>query len=332
MKPTKHQKKSTIIIQILKKKSTKALKHAKKTILAEKIEYKQLREALEYYVLNWTEFTHPGLLAIACEAVDGNLDKTIPIQAAILDLTAAFDIHDDIIDKSEIKHGKLTVVGKFGKDIALLLGNAFMVKGFTLLGKATEDLTDDQTEDIFVTLEKSLFESGNAHALELSLKGKMNIDPQEYFRILQTKASSIKADMRIGAIVGGGTKNQVDILTKYGEILGVLAVLREEFVDIFELEEVRQRFKSECLPIPILYAMQDQKSKREIGRILTNKQITSEDATELLNIIFESKGVHELRRIMEDLITEACQLLSGLESAKPKVLLNTLVEAILEDL
>jgi hypothetical protein len=49
-------------------------------------------------------------------------------------------------------------------------------------------------------------------------------------------------------------------------------------------------------------------------------------------MVFESKGVRELRQIMEDLIKEACQLASGLELTKPKVLLNALVEAILEDL
>ncbi len=332
MNPRKEQKKSKMIVALLKKKSRKGLIFTKKTILAEEIEHKKLREALEYYVLNWTDFTHLGLFSIACEAVGGNPDRVLPIQAAILNLSAAFDIHDDIIDKSKFKHGKPTVFGKFGKEIALLLGNAFLVKGFTVLGKSLGELTENKVKDVFITLEKSLFEIGNAHALELNLRRKLDIEPQEYFKILKMKASSIEADMRIGAIVGGGTKSEVEALTKYGRILGILAVLREEFIDIFELEELSQRMRSGCLPIPILYVIQDEKSRERIQKLLAKKRITSKDHSQLLDLIFETKGVRRLKRAMEVLIEEATQLVPDIKLKNSKAILKSLAESVLEDL
>jgi geranylgeranyl diphosphate synthase type I len=333
MSPEKHKKASEIVVEVLKKKSKKGLEFAKKTILAENIECKKLREALEYYILNWTDFTHPGLFSIACEAVGGNPDKAVQVQAGISLMSAAFDIHDDIIDKSKIKkHGKSTVFGKFGKDITLLLGNAFLVKGFILLGKSIRELPQNKVEEIFETLKKSLFEIGNAHALELNLKGKINVIPEEYMKILEMKAASVETDMRIGAIIGGGTNSEVEALTRYGRILGILATLREEFIDVFEIEELSHRIHSECLPIPVLYAIQDRDSKQRIQKLLAKKQVTSKDVDEILDIVFEAKAVRKLEKMMKDLIEETTHLVSEIKDKQLKALLVNFTESTLEDL
>lgn len=332
MSPKKHKKASAMVVQVLKKRSNKGLEFAKKAILAENIECKKLREALEYYILNWTDFTHPGLFSIACEAVGGNPDKAVQVQAAISMMSAAFDIHDDIIDKSKFKHGKSTVFGKFGKDIALLLGNAFLVKGFTLLGKSIRGLPQNKMKEIFETLKKSLFEIGNAHVLELNLKGRIDIVPEEYMKILEMKAASVEADMRIGAIIGGGTNSEVEALTKYGRILGILAMVREEFIDVFEIEELSHRIHSECLPIPVLYAIQAKDSKQRVQKLLAKKQVTSKDVDELLDIVFGAKSVRKLKKMMKDFVEETIHLVSEIKDKQLKSLLMNFTASTLEDL
>lgn len=332
MSHRKHKKTSEMIVEALKKRSKKSLKFAKKAIATENIEYKKLREALGYYILNWTDFTHSGLFSIACEAVGGNPDKAVQVQAAMSMMAAAFDVHDDIIDKSKFKHGKSTVFGKLGEDIALLLGNAFLVKGFTLLGKSIRELPQDKMKEIFETLKKSLFEIGNAHALELNLKRRINLVPEEYMKILEMKAASVEADMRIGAIIGGGTNSEVEALARYGRILGILATLREEFIDIFEIEELSHRMRNECLPIPVLYAIQDKDSKERIQKLLVKKQLTSNDVDELLDIVFEAKGVRKLKKMMENLVEETVHLVSEIGDKQMKALLMNFTASILEDL
>jgi geranylgeranyl pyrophosphate synthase len=94
------QKKGKLIVADLKKRSKNSLNFAKQALRSEKIEYQELDDALEHYLATWDEYTHPGFFSIACEAVGGDPDAVIPTQAAIAMLTAAFDIHDDIIDKS----------------------------------------------------------------------------------------------------------------------------------------------------------------------------------------------------------------------------------------
>jgi len=332
MNSRKRGKRAEMLLEILKKRSRKGLEFAKKAILTEKIECKKLSGALEYYTLNWTEFTHPGLFSIACEAAGGNPDKAAQVQAALCMMAAAFDIHDDIVDESNVKQGKPTVFGKFGKDIALLLGNAFLIKGFTLLSKSLGKLTQEKTEEILETLKKSLFELGNAHALELDMKGRIDTVPEEYMQILKMKAASVEADMRIGAIIGGGTDTEVYALTKYGRILGILATLREEFIDVFEIEELQQRMRNECLPIPVLYALQDEGSRKRIRKLLAKKQITSRDVDELLDVVLEARGVRKLKKMMKSLVEESFRLISEIKDYNLRTLLKDLTVSTLEDL
>lgn len=327
----KNVKQSQIIVAELKKRSKKALEFAKKCILAEKTEYRELRNALEHYVSNWNEFTHPGLFSLACEAVGGDPDTFVQIQAAISMIAAAFDIHDDIIDNSEAKHGISTVFGKFGKDIAVLLGNAFMIEGFTLFGKSLEDSRQEKAK-VYETLKMLLFELGNAHALELDLKRRVDVAPEKYVQIVKMKAASIEADIRIGAILGGGTSAQVEALAKYARTLGLLATLREEFIDVFEIEELNQRISNEYLPIPVLYAMQDKDSRRKIKKLLSKGKVTDNDIDELIHVVFEARNVKKLEKEMKELVAESMFLASKIKDYKLRNQFRKLVSSTLEDL
>jgi geranylgeranyl pyrophosphate synthase len=327
----KSRKLSAVIVEELRKRSSKGLEFAKKTMLAERIEYKKLREALEHYTLHWNDFTHSGLFSLACEAVGGRPDNAKQVQAAITLLAAAFDIHDDIIDESKQKHGIPTVFGKYGGNIALLLGNAFLIKGFTLFYVSVEQMAPKKTREVIEALQESLFELGNAHALELNLRGRIDASPEEYMRMVEMKAASIETDMQIGAIIGGGSNPEVEALAKYGRILGTLATLREEFIDIFEVEELNQRLKGETLPIPMLCAFQDARSRTRIKKLI-KKEITDKDVEELLDIVLKSKPVAKLREQMVDLSTQAAELSSYVRNETISPLLRQLAESTLEDL
>jgi geranylgeranyl diphosphate synthase type I len=332
MNPPKKKriKQSQIIVRELQKRSKKALEFAKKSIMAEKTEYRELHNALEHYVTNWNDFTHPGLFSLACEAVGGDPDSVVQIQAAIAMMAAAFDIHDDIIDKSEAKHGISTVYGKFGKEIALLLGNAFLIEGFTLFGESLENFPE--RAEVYEILKTALFELGNAHALELDVKGKVDVALEKYMQIVKMKAASIEADMRIGAIVGGGTSTQIEAIAKYGRTLGVLATLREEFIDVFEMEELNQRISNEYLPIPVLYAMQDKNAKKKIQKLLVKGKITNSDVGGLIHTVLEARNVKKLKEEIKELAVEAMRPTSKIRNDKIKNLLEKLISSTLEDL
>ncbi|MEM3725792.1 MAG: polyprenyl synthetase family protein [Candidatus Bathyarchaeia archaeon] len=326
------QKTMVKVLKILHQKSSRALKEAKNQILAEKIESEAARKALEHYIKNWNDTTHPGILALACEAVGGNMEKAVPLQTTMLYLTAALDLHDDLIDHCKIKNGKLTVFGKYGKDITLLLGNAMMIKGFALLYYYSKEFEPKIFEKIVTEIQTKLFDLGNAHLLEADLKGKLEVPPSRYLSILEKKASSIEIYAKIGAIVGGGSPHEIETLARYGKILGMLICLREEFIDIFEPDELKNRMENEILPLPILYALRDVKIKKEILHILSKTKITKREVEKIVEYVFQNEETKKLQKRMQILAEDALNIISELKDKAVVDNLKLLIHGALEDI
>ncbi len=335
MHTTKMKANEKLIEQVqrfLEERSKRALDVAKKEILQEKMKCKEINDAFEYYAENWNDVIHPGLLSIACEAAGGDVDKSIPIQVVMLLLTAAVDIHDDIIDESNTKYGKPTVFARFGKEIALLVGDAFLIKALVLLHKLEVQFPTGKMDAIWNIIKSRFFEMGDAEALEASLKGNIDVSVEEYSQILKMKASTSEAHMRIGAIVGGGEQEIVDLLGNYGRTLGILIGIREDFIDVFEPEELQNRIRNECLPLPILYAFKNPQTKKIILDYLPKQEISDRDAERIVDIIFQEENVETLRTEVKRLAEETRNTLSGIPNKSLASQMETLINGVIEDL
>lgn len=319
-----------VVVADLVKRSKKGLEYAKQTLRAEKINNPKMREALEHYIANWNDFTHPGLVSIACEAVGGDLDDVVLTQAGIAMMAAAFDVHDDIIDKSKAKNKIPTVYGKFGAEVALLLGNAFLIEGFKLFVDSAVTLPKEKENRALTTFKRLLFEVGNAHALEVSLRERKNVAPNNFMKISKMKAAGIEADMYLGALFGGGEDVEVEVLAKLGRILGTLVIVRQEFIDVFDIDELRQRIYVQDLPPPLLFAMRNQKTKRKVVNIISKPKLTKGDISDLVDATFEAMPVLKLKDKMQLLVEKGLLLTNNFPKLRSK--LQTLLSVMLEDL
>jgi len=319
-------------LKILCERSAKARELTKKAILKEKMSKKAV-EALKYYVKKWNDTTRPGVLSLACEAVGGSSEEIIPLQVALLSIAGWMDIHDDIIDKSATKNSEQTLYGKFGEETALLLGDAFLVKSFNQLCNAIENLPNDRKSLIINTAKDFLFEVIDAHIIETKLKNdKWNVRPEQYLHVLEKKAADIEGHMRIGAIFGGGSSQEIEVLSNYGRNLGVLLAVRSDFIDVFEPSELASRVKYECLPLPILYALQSNIHMKKIRRILLDWNINKNNVDELIEIIYDTVGMYQLRALLKELKNEAIIALNRLRENQAKKDLQLLISAMIEDL
>ena len=320
------------VIKDLRKRSEKSLKMAKETVQGIKIECRDINKAFKHYTKHWNDYVHPGLMSVACEAVGGSPDDSVPMQVVMLLLTAAADIHDDIIDESKTKYGKPTVFGKFGKTITLLLGDAFLVKALTLLHRLKNQFSEEKINKVWDIIFYRFFELGEAEALEACMKRNIDISPEEYLHIIEKKASTFEAHMRIGALIGGGDNDVVDLLGKYGRTLGVLMSVREDFIDVFEPDELKNRMRNECLPLPILYAFKDPQTKTKILDYLSKRELSEKDAEHIVDIIFEDRNVEMFRNKIKRMSEESSARVSGIQNQKLQLLLQRLAKSVIEEL
>lgn len=315
---------------LLTKWGAGAHEKAKKILLSEKIKCKIVQEAMRYFVQEWRDVKHPGLLSISCEAVGGDPNSVNDIGAALLFLLGSAHIHDDIIDQSKTKGGKLTVYGKFGQDIALLVGDALLFEGLTLLHQFCEKLPEHKRRTIIDLTKAAFFEIGSGEAREVILRKKSSLSPEECLEYLKMRAAMAEAVMRIGATIGDGSEKKIEILGHYGRTLGLLSAIREEFIDIFEPEEVMNRYMNECLPLPMLYALQNEQKKSEIIKLLKKTKITETDIDKLVCLVMNVKDVQNLKKIMISLAEKEIRKLGNVKQNQK--ILERLLRSTIEDI
>jgi geranylgeranyl pyrophosphate synthase len=297
----------------LRMRSVISLQQARKHVINMDVGSPRAREAFEYYAMNWNDITHPGIIALSCEAMGGTSEIAVPLQVATLLLTAATDIHDDILDQSKTKNGKSTMFGKYGEGLTLLLGDALLLKGFLLLYDCARSFSAHTMRKIMFTVENSFFEFGRAHLFEIDFK-QGQVAPEKYVRVLEGKGSTIELCARLGALAGGASNAQLDIIGRYGRILGTLIAIREEFIDVFEVEELRDRIRNNCLPLPIQYAFHNP----EMQKLLFDSFSTDpERSTEkIVTTVFADENVKKLIMMMEKISQEALNSIDQLKAKR----------------
>jgi geranylgeranyl pyrophosphate synthase len=318
-------------VTLLRERGKEALEVAKQSVQQEKIGYKPLQEALNYFiekVLN--DVMQPGLLSLYCEAVGGKPSETTQVGAAMVLLVAAADLHDDLIDCSTVKNGKSTVFGKYGKDITVLAGDAFLIKGIYLLHEAVAIYPEKKRKAILDLIKQAFFDLSSGEAEEANHRGKDDLSGQQYLEIIKKKVVVSEATAKIGAILGNGKTDHVKALADFGRTLGLLSTIRDEFIDIFESEELGNRTTGEILPLPILYVFQDPKKKDETVRLLKSGKITKKKIEKIVDLVMKAEEIDELRQVMHSQIQESNKQLASLKDCKET--LELLLKSSLEDL
>jgi len=301
--------------KLLEERGRRALEMGRKEILEEEIECKEVSEALSYFMTEyWRDLDRPTLLSLCCEAVGGDPDATTPVAVPLSLISGGIDIHDDIIDQSKIKDGRPTVYGKFGKEIALLVGDSLLFKGFALLYDLARKGVPTETVSFILNVVKEMFfELGDAEALELRFRGRVDVTPEKYLDVVRKKAADAEALVRVSAFLGGGSEEELEKIGVYGRLLGMILILRDDMLDTTDFAETLHRIKNECLPLPILYALQDTERSPRLVSIICKRPLTKRDMEEIQEITAESLGLKRTQKIVNDYAGKASSAIQEID-------------------
>jgi geranylgeranyl pyrophosphate synthase len=301
------------MIRIFKENGDVALKQARNDILAATYDESVISQALKHFsivTLHETLPVFPAFISISCKAVGGDASKTTPFGKAIVLITGAADLHDDVIDQSISKGPKATVFGKFGIDAAILAGDILLVKGLMQLNSECSKLPKKQGELIKRLVEEAVFEICKAETLETKIKGTINLALGKYYEIIQLKAVVPELTMEMGAIIGGADTNTINKLGHFGRTYGVISIFSDEFGDILDLAELKNRLKNECPPLPLIHALRDKEIKVTLETLLkTNFSMSIHE--QIIDTIVNSK---EVEAVVQTLISEAEKELADLKN------------------
>jgi geranylgeranyl pyrophosphate synthase len=197
------------------------------------------------------------------------------------------------------------------------------------LHEACEPLPRSKKKAILDIIRQAFFEISSAEAKEASLRGRIDISGQEFLDIIRQKVAAGEAATRIGAILGNGTSNEIEILGHYGRTYGVLLTIRDEFVDTFEADELKNRAEKECLPLPLLLTLQDSTKRTRILHLLKG-QLTKDKVDKMVDLTIDSKETRDLMGEMRRTVKQEKLKLSPIQYSK--LPLELLLGSTLEDL
>jgi geranylgeranyl pyrophosphate synthase len=281
---------------LLSENGQEGLTIAKQTIKDKNIA-QPIQKILTYFIEEtWPNTHHPALSALSCEAAGGNPETTSKIGAAVVMLTGAADIHDDIIDHSKIKSGKQTIYGKYNKELVLLAGDVLFLKGYFLLQEACKTFPATKQQAINGTIEQAFNKIAAAITNERVLREKP-VNPDVFHQILEQKGAITQACVEVGAILADAPDEQRRVLCRFGKTLGYLMTLKNELDDLYKCAEIRNRLKNEILPLPLLYALQDTAAKKQLTPLLQGK-ITQKKTCQIAEI---TENVHRVIQLKTDL-------------------------------
>ena len=317
--------------KLWKKESEEGWKLAQEAMLKERTSNRELKEAIRYIMLKSPpDYFRPALLSFCSKAVGGTSDVTVPTAASLVLFARAIGIHDDIIDQSKTKNNHTTVLGKFGKDIALILTDILLFKGFTLLRKTLElGVSKKRVVAILDVIDRIWFEQSEGGVLEIQARGKTSITLQECLIKIEMIASEIEATARIGGILGGGSKREIEILGKYGRLLSMASILRNELIDMLDIKTLRHRIRKESLPLPLVYALQDPQARPELISFISRRRLTTENLLEISKISDNAGGIEYAANLIEKTVWKAYSYIDMFKDKDAYIPLKFLITTLL---
>ncbi len=167
----------------------------------------------------------PLILVLAAESI-GKADENAYVASCAVELLHTESvIHDDIIDNETLRRQKDPFHIKYGYNASILTGD--FVLGFILNIAARLD-NARVTKELATTA--MLMSEGEM--LEGRLETSEDLNFNDYLKVIEYKtATAFETAARLGAIIGGGTEEQILSLAEYGKNIGIAYQIRDDLLD-----------------------------------------------------------------------------------------------------
>jgi geranylgeranyl diphosphate synthase type I len=198
----------------------------------------------------------------ACRAVGGDPDLVLDAAAGAEYGHVASLVHDDLMDRDEVRRGRPSVWHQHGPDMAIVTGDLFLFQAFRLLSLCRHQVPAERVVRVLEVLSTGCIDLCLGQALETHLAASGWVPYSQYLTVIRHKTASLfRACAESGAILGGGTTDQVLALREYGEALGMAFQIADDLSgytrDDAELRKpARSDLRNRRITLPIIHAFE----------------------------------------------------------------------------
>nr|QSL83318.1 geranylgeranyl diphosphate synthase like 2 [Nigella sativa] len=200
-------------------------------------EPEKIHEAMRYSLLAGGKRVRPILCIAACELVGGHVAMAMPSACAVEMIHTMSLMHDDLpcMDNDDLRRGRPTSHKVFGENVAVLAGDALLAYAFEYMANATIGVSSSRMIQAIAELAKDIGAEGLVAGQVVDIKSEglsdVGLDHLEFIHAHKTGAL-LQACVVIGAILGGGSEEQVEKLREFARCIGLLFQVVDDILDV----------------------------------------------------------------------------------------------------
>ncbi|MBP5496426.1 MAG: polyprenyl synthetase family protein [Bacteroidales bacterium] len=196
-----------------------------------------LYNPISYILMQSGKRLRPQMVHIASEMFDGDPEETRHIAAAFEMLHNFTLIHDDIMDKADVRRGQPTVYKKWDGNTAILAGDALAVIAMQQLLKLQCD--PKTILDLIEIFGQTAVEVCEGQQYDLDFETMDNVSIDQYLNMIRLKTSVMFAGcLKAGGRYAGADEESLQALYDLGIHLGLAFQLADDLLDVYADEEV----------------------------------------------------------------------------------------------
>ncbi len=184
-----------------------------------------LRDASRHILEAGGKRIRPRLVLLSYMAMGGqDLQKVVPVAAALELVHTASVVHDDINDHGIVRRGRPSVNAIWGRTFALLTGDFLFTKVYELMAPYA---------DLNIIFSEATVALVEGETLQAAAVKEANFSRQVYYDIIARKTAALfKAGAKLGAKLAGANDRQTEALGQYGFNIGLAFQIVDDILDL----------------------------------------------------------------------------------------------------
>ena len=271
------------------------------------------------------------LLLLLTAKICGDINHNTLNYALVLELLHnATLIHDDVVDETKERRGRLSINANYGNKTAVLVGD-YILSIAIMKAIAVQNL---QMLKIVSNLATNLVE-GELRQLTIS-KGAI-IDESRYFEVIKKKTAILFSSCtEMGALSVNADEESIENLRLFGEYLGICFQIKDDLFDYFEQGEIGKPTGNDIregkITLPLIYALtySNEKERESMLEIIKNSDFTEKNIALLINFAKNNGGTGYAQEKMTEYKQKAIDLIDNFTTSEAKESLLKLVDYIIE--
>jgi geranylgeranyl diphosphate synthase type II len=190
----------------------------------------KLIEPVKYILSIGGKRLRPVLTLMSCNLFSDNINDAL-LPAIGLEIFHNYTlVHDDIMDHAVLRRNSPTVHAKWGLNQAILSGDVMSFIAAECIASSPLSVLPR----VLKTYNKTATEVCIGQQLDMDFEKTSYVTQEEYLRMIELKtAVLIAASMKIGAIIGGGSGKDIDLISEVGRNLGLSFQIQDDLLDVY---------------------------------------------------------------------------------------------------